>query len=248
MFFEVIFDSIHPIHKAGYKYIAVALCSSSVAFAYSWGLGSFCLLATIVMAYFFRDPRRSFPKNLDSVIISPADGIISSIETVPSIHDPEINVFRIAIRMTIMDVHINRCPMNGRIIKSNYCPGRIVVPASGGSTSRNERMELTLESSSGYVTSVVQIAGFIARRVVCYVEDGDFVQAGYRFGLIKFSSRVDVYLPYGISPQVRPGQTMVGAETIMAYLPESHDESLRSSISCDDDSENDDLLQESNNI
>jgi phosphatidylserine decarboxylase len=155
----------------------------------------------------------------EGLLISPADGRVSAIEDV--VPPPELDldrqtVTRVSIFMSVFDVHVNRSPADARILRLAYVPGLFVNADLDKASTDNERQALTLELAEGRRIGVVQIAGLIARRIVSFVNDGDHLQAGQRFGLIRFGSRVDVYLPAGVSPLVSVGQRAVAGETVMA--------------------------------
>ena len=212
---------LSPIHKEGYKYVFLFIILSIAGFAYSWSVGVCGLLITGMISYFFRNPDRSIPDGYESLILSPADGVVADISQYASIDNPDVNCVRITILLSIMNVHINRMPTSGRITRAKHFPGLKSFPSGSGPSDANERMEVTIESKIGnHSISVVQIAGKLARRIVCYVDEDDEVDGGAVFGLIKFSSRVDLYLPLDITPSIRIGQTMVAGETVIAKIPD----------------------------
>ena len=180
----------------------------------------FAIILTASMIGFFRDPKRVTPKG-DDVIVSPADGTVISIERVdalPGMDLGEIKMTRIMIFMSIFDVHINRSPIASRVLKTLHIPGKFGHAGHPKSTKYNEHNIVVLESESGSKIGVVQLAGRVARRIVCYPESGDFLATGERYGMIKFSSRVDIYLPETTKINVSVGQTMIGGETIIGQL------------------------------
>jgi phosphatidylserine decarboxylase len=183
-------------------------------------LGLLALLVTCWCAYFFRDPDRVTPLK-PGLVISPADGRISAIESV--VPPPELDlarepVTRISVFMNVFDVHINRSPVDARIAHIAYVPGKFLSADLDKASADNERQALTLELDDGRRLGVVQIAGLVARRIVKFVGDGDILKAGERFGLIRFGSRVDVYLPAGVNALVAIGQRAVAGETVFADL------------------------------
>ena len=210
-----------PIHREGYRFIAIFAGVTLVLFwmdvqALAW-LG---VVATAWCAYFFRDPERVTPQRA-GLVISPADGRISAIEKV--IPPPELDLerelaTRISVFMNVFDVHVNRSPLEARIAKINYIPGAFLSADLDKASADNERQALTLELADGGKIGVVQIAGLIARRIVKFVNEGERLTAGQRFGLIRFGSRVDLYLPKGASPLVAIGQRAVAGETVFADL------------------------------
>ena len=220
-----IVDSIRsglaPIHKEGWRFVAIFAAVTVLLFALGlWPLGWIGVLFSIWCAYFFRDPERVTPI-ASNLIVAPADGRVSAIETVippPELDLPRENMTRISIFMNVFDVHINRSPIAARVAKVTYVPGLFFNADLDKASEDNERQALTLETPAGLRIGVVQIAGLIARRIVKFVSEGDSLQAGERFGLIRFGSRVDVFLPEGIVPLVCLGQRSLAGETILADL------------------------------
>ncbi|GAA3667028.1 MULTISPECIES: phosphatidylserine decarboxylase [Acetobacter] len=179
----------------------------------STGFFGFCL-------YFFRDPERVTPARND-VAVAPADGHIVSIEKIAPPKElgmGETPVWRIATFLSVLDVHVNRMPAAGTVTRIAYHPGLFLNASLDKASEQNERNVLSLTLPDGRMLAVVQIAGLVARRIVCSVNEGTKVEAGERFGLIRFGSRTDLYLPPGVEPLVAVGQTMVGGETVMARL------------------------------
>jgi phosphatidylserine decarboxylase len=219
---ETITDNLAPIHPDGYKFVGIA---GGLALLL-WFLAPFSLVAylalglTAYVAYFFRDPMRVTPMR-DGLVISPADGKVSLIEKVRppaelGLGDGER--VRVSIFLSVFDVHINRAPIAGRILRSIYVKGAFVNAALDKASEDNERRSLVIAGRNGTEIAVVQIAGLIARRIVTFAREGDNLGVGERFGLIRFGSRVDVYLPEGKWPLVSVGQRAVGGETILADL------------------------------
>ena len=179
----------------------------------SAGFFGFCL-------YFFRDPERVTPARND-VAVAPADGHIVSIEKVAPPAELDMGtapVWRVATFLSVLDVHVNRMPAAGTVTRVAYHPGLFLNASLDKASEQNERNALSLTLPDGRMMAVVQIAGLVARRIVCSVKEGDKVEAGERFGIIRFGSRTDLYLPPGVEPRVSVGQTMVGGETVMARL------------------------------
>jgi phosphatidylserine decarboxylase len=209
-----------PIHKDGYKFVAVFAVG---ALLLSWAsdlLGWAGAAATLYCAYFFRDPER-FPPQGKELVIAPADGRISAIEEVVPPKELDLDSekrTRISIFLSVFDVHINRSPVAGKITKIVYVPGKFLNAELDKASEENERQCLTLETGNGTRVGCVQIAGLIARRIVTFVQQGATVEAGERFGLIRFGSRTDIYLPPGIKPVVSVGQTAIGGETVLADM------------------------------
>ena len=172
------------------------------------------------MHYFFRDPQRITP-NIENVVISPADGIVQMIAKVEA--PEELNMgkkkfTRVSIFMSVFNVHVNRAPAEGKIINAVYVPGKFLNATLDKASKDNERQLLAMKTKCGKEICFVQIAGLVARRIVCDTQIGQEYKAGERFGMIRFGSRLDVYLPEGINPQVVLGQTMVAGETVIANL------------------------------
>jgi phosphatidylserine decarboxylase len=175
------------------------------------------LILTAWCAYFFRDPDRVTPVK-EGLIISPADGVVQSVgQAVPpaELEMGEAPRVRVSIFMNVFDVHVNRVPVDGKIIRQAYTPGKYLNAALDKASEENERHALLMETASGKEIAFVQIAGLVARRILCWAVDGSEVQAGERFGLIRFGSRVDVYLPEGVHSQVCVGQRAVAGETVI---------------------------------
>ena len=221
----MVIDSIRaalvPIHREGHKFIAIFAAVT----AFLWWLDAEWLtLAGVVLtlwcAYFFRDPERVTPVR-PGLLISPADGRISAIEDVPP--PPELDLgpeprTRISVFMNVFDVHVNRAPADARIVRIAYVPGKFINAELDKASQHNERQAFTLELDGGARIGVVQIAGLIARRIVKFVHENQRILAGERFGLIRFGSRVDLYLPQGARPLVAVGQRAVAGETVLADL------------------------------
>jgi phosphatidylserine decarboxylase len=213
--------SFVPIHREGYRFIAIFAAVTLVFFWLDWPVLAWIgVVATAWCAYFFRDPERITPLRV-GLIISPADGRVSAIEKV--IPPPELDLerelhTRVSVFMNVFDVHVNRSPLDARIAKIKYIPGAFLNAELDKASEDNERQALTLELSDGRKIGVVQIAGLIARRIVKFVSEGESLVSGQRFGLIRFGSRVDVYLPSGIGPLVCIGQRAVAGETVLADL------------------------------
>jgi phosphatidylserine decarboxylase len=221
---QSITTSFAPIHKEGWRFIAIF---AAVTLLFFWlGFQPIAWIGVVLTAwcaYFFRDPERVTPLQ-EGLVISPADGRVSAIENVippPELDLPRETMTRISIFMNVFDVHVNRSPVPARITKLTYVPGAFLNAELDKASEDNERQALTLETAGGIKLGVVQIAGLIARRIVKFVGEGDRLDAGQRFGLIRFGSRVDVYLPNGIAPLVCLGQRAVAGETVLADLGQS---------------------------
>jgi phosphatidylserine decarboxylase len=210
---------IVPIHKEGYVFIAIGAVATLVLGQLWAPFGWLGTLITLWICYFFRDPVRIVPQR-EGLVVSPADGRISQIGTAlppPELELPAEPMLRISVFMNVFDCHVNRSPVSGRIAKMAYTPGLFLNAELDKASEDNERNALAIETKAGIV-GVVQIAGLIARRIVPFVKEGDHLAPGERFGLIRFGSRVDVYLPQGVTPLVSEGQTMISGETVLADL------------------------------
>jgi phosphatidylserine decarboxylase len=218
-----VFDSIRrqiaPIHPEGYVFIA-AFFVATIVLDWIWApLGWIAAFLTLWCAYFFRDPQRVTPWR-DGLVIAPADGVVSFAG--PAAPPPELGLGdrprpRVSIFMSVLDVHVNRAPVAGRVTKVAYKPGLFLNADLDKASEDNERNGVVIESSTG-VFGVVQIAGLIARRIVCFVSEGATLSAGDRFGLIRFGSRVDVYLPDDAQILVGLNSRAVAGETVIADM------------------------------
>lgn len=216
-----LFKSILPhIHKEGYYFIIVFVVVSILTCLMMKSLIFPCLILTCWCVFFFRDPVRVTPLD-DNLVISPADGMVVNIEdTLPP---PELELGdnmmkKISIFLNVFDVHVNRVPAKGTITKLIYHPGKFFNASLDKASIHNERQTVLMETEDGRNLVFVQIAGLIARRIVCDLEEGNKVEAGERFGIIRFGSRMDVYLPLDVAPSVLVGQKAVGGETVLANL------------------------------
>ena len=216
------FPSVHP---EGRKYAVIAGAVTFLAFLLGWDfLGWLLVGVTIWVATFFRDPVRTTPR-ADRLIVAPADGLITMIAKVPpppELRGPEAlaegDYTRVSIFMSVFDVHINRSPITGRVKRIAYVPGKFVNADLDKASEDNERQHFMVEGSDGLRIGFTQIAGLVARRILSFVKEGDVVEAGQRVGLIRFGSRVDVYLPAGTAPRVILGQRSIAGETVLAEI------------------------------
>ena len=211
---------LKPMHPEGYRFVAIFAAITLILYAIWQPLGWLGLGATIWCYYFFRDPKRAVPQGA-GLILSPADGVISLIE--PAVPPPELGMgpealTRVSVFMNVFNCHVNRAPVAGRVVAVAYRPGKFFNASMDKASSDNERNSVCLELADGRKLAVVQIAGLVARRIVCFTKEGQSLLAGERFGLIRFGSRLDVYLPDGVEPMVALGQTMCAGETVIADL------------------------------
>lgn len=209
-----------PIHPEGWRFVAIFAAVTLLMSMLSSLLGIICFALTVWCYFFFRDPRRAVPEG-ENLVLSPADGIVSAISDVVPPKEMELGdelMTRISIFMSVFSVHVNRAPMAGKVTKMFYRPGAFVDVSLDKESENNERQELVMETVTGQKIAFVQIAGLVARRILTFVKEGDDLKAGERFGLIRFGSRLDVYLPKGVAPMVMEGQTAVAGETILADM------------------------------
>jgi len=224
--FETITSNLAPVHRDGHKFLAIGVVLTLLFFMIWPPLAWLLAIATAYVAYFFRDPDRVTPLR-DGLVVAPADGKISLIERLrppAELGLGEDERVRISIFLSVFDVHVNRAPVAGRIVRSIYVPGLFLNAALDKASEDNERRALVIDMSDGQEIAVVQIAGLIARRIVSFKGEGDTVGVGERIGLIRFGSRVDLYLPPGTGPLVAVGQRAVGGETVLADLKSTEPE------------------------
>ncbi len=211
---------IKPMHPEGRKFVAIFAATTVGLFLLSDILGWIGVILTIWCYYFFRDPERVTPDR-EGLIVSPADGIVSLIEkAVPpaELGMADTPLTRVSVFMSVFNCHVNRAPISGTITAVAYRPGKFFNASLDKASVDNERNSLCIRMEDGRDLAVVQIAGLVARRIVCFVKPGDDTETGKRFGLIRFGSRLDVYLPEGVVPMVSIGQTMIAGETVIAEL------------------------------
>ena len=216
------FPSVHP---EGRKYVVGAAFITVVVYTLiSHFFGWLLVGATVWVAAFFRDPVRTTPRD-EKLVIAPADGLITMITKVPPPRElsgtdgmAAGEYTRVSIFMSVFDVHINRAPVTGRIRRIAYVPGKFINADLDKASEDNERQYFLIESSNGVSIAITQIAGLIARRILAFVREGDHVEAGQRIGLIRFGSRVDVFLPAGTGPRVLLGQRAIAGETVIGEI------------------------------
>lgn len=205
-----------PIAVEGIPFIAVAGGLTALCAALHWQVAAICLLAiTLFIVFFFRNPRRSTPAD-ERAVIAPADGVVVYLGDA---HEDHIgDCLKISIFMSVFNVHINRAPLTGRVVDTFYVSGKFLDVRDERATFENERSGIVLETVEQARIVVVQVAGLIARRIVCYLRIGDTIERGQRYGLIRFGSRLDVYLPLGTELKVKMGDKTASGETILGYL------------------------------
>ncbi len=207
-----------PIHREGWKFIAIFAIATLVLFWVAEPLGWLGVILTCWCAYFFRDPPRVTPTR-EGLLLSPADGVVQMIER--AVPPEELGMgsdarTRISVFMNVFDVHVNRSPIDATVMTVAYRPGKFLNAALDKASIDNERQSLRLKLTNGKEIAVVQIAGLVARRILCEAREGQVYKAGERFGLIRFGSRVDVYLDDGMVPLVVTGQRCIAGETVIA--------------------------------
>jgi phosphatidylserine decarboxylase len=218
------FPAIHP---EGRKFGAIAAAITLLFFVLHWSAIAWLMVGVTVWVFtFFRDPVRATPQNAD-ILVAPADGLITLIREVPPPREiagadgiGDAPMTRISIFMSVFDVHINRTPVAGTVRQVVYISGKFINADLDKASEDNERQHIVVERADGIRIGFTQIAGLVARRIVPFVKPGDIVAAGQRIGLIRFGSRVDVYLPAGTAPRVVLGQRTVAGETVLARLGE----------------------------
>lgn len=207
-----------PINRAGWPFLGLFAAGTVALWLLAEPLGWLGVILTAWCAYFFRDPDRVTPVR-DGLIVSPADGTVHVIdEAVPP---PELGMGdtalpRVAIFMNALNVHVNRIPCDGTITKLSYRPGKFLNASLDKASEDNERQSIRMTTTDGADVAFVQIAGLIARRILCHLREGQTVQTGERFGMIRFGSRVEVFMPTGTTPLVAVGQTTLAGETVLA--------------------------------
>lgn len=220
---QTIKSVVTPIHPAGHVFIA-AFAIVSLLLGLLWApLGWIGLVLTLWCIYFFRDPIRHVPER-EGLIVSPADGVVQMI--LPIVPPVEMNLgpeplTRVSIFLNVFNVHVNRAPIAGRVTSLLYIPGLFLNASLDKASTDNERQYVTITTANNVSVGVVQIAGLIARRIINTLADGQILRTGERFGLIRFGSRTDIYLPKGVEPMVAVGQVMIGGETIIADMNSS---------------------------
>ena len=221
MIVQSIRDAIPPIHREGRPFIAATLVAAlALGFVFEPAFWILAILA-VWMTLFFRDPVRTVPV-AGGLVVSPADGRVEPIVAVPPPLELGLGsepLLRISVFMNVFDCHINRAPVGGAISRIVYRPGKFLSADLDKASDDNERNGLVIEDGAGRRVGVVQIAGLVARRILCWSKEGETIAAGERIGMIRFGSRLDTYLPAGSVAVVNAGQRAVAGETILAHLP-----------------------------
>lgn len=209
------------LDRDGWRFVLIFAFVTLIFYILSSVLGFLGVILTVWCFYFFRDPDRVTPTR-EGLIISPADGRVVSVGAGNPPAELELDSqetwTKISIFLNVFDVHVNRVPIDGKLIKSVYHPGKFLNASFDKASDVNERHSYVIKHNPKISIPFVQVAGLIARRIRCDVKEGDKLKAGQRFGMIRFGSRMDVYLPKGISPLICEGQRMIGGETILADL------------------------------
>jgi len=206
-----------PVAKEGLLFLIPSALLTLLFGGIGWKvLMSLGILLTLFIAFFFRNPRRKIP-SLRNIILSPADGRIVHVGECEEGRFLREKALKVSIFMSLFDVHINRAPATGKILEKSYHPGRFLVASVEKASLLNEQNAFVLETEDRFRILLIQIAGFVARRIVCYAKAGDTLRKGEIFGLIRFGSRVDLYLPIDVRPIVRVGQRVKGGESIIGY-------------------------------
>ncbi len=211
------------IRREGWPFIAVSALATLGLFAVTQPLGWIGLIVTGWCVCFFRDPERVVPLGA-GLVISPADGVVQAIATMPPPAELEMDeapMRRISVFMNVFDCHVNRAPVGGMITRAAYRPGVFFNASLDKASEQNERRSLCIAMADGRMLAVVQIAGLVARRILCWVDEGQALGAGERFGMIRFGSRLDVYLPPGTRVLAAVGQRVIAGETVIAELDSS---------------------------
>lgn len=211
---------VKPMHPEGWRFVGVFAAVTLVLFWLWAPLGWVGLGLTVWCYYFFRDPVRQVPQS-PGLLVSPADGVVSLIEPAvppPGLDMPPVALLRVSVFMSVFNCHVNRAPLAGTVGAVAYHKGQFLSAALDKASDLNERNAIRIDDAEGRQVAVVQIAGLVARRILCWVRPGAALRRGERFGLIRFGSRLDVYLPRDAVVQVAVGQTMIAGETVIARV------------------------------
>ena len=206
-----------PIAKEGLPFLIPFALLTLVFVGMGWTVLTFVgILFTLFIAFFFRNPKRTIPP-FENVILSPADGRVVHVGECEEERFLKKRTLKVSIFMSLFDVHLNRSPVSAKVAEKSYHPGRFLVASAEKSSLLNEQNALILETEDRFKILLIQIAGFVARRIVCYANTDDTLRKGEIFGLIRFGSRVDLYLPTEVKPMVKVGQHVTGGESIIGY-------------------------------
>jgi phosphatidylserine decarboxylase len=217
---ELVRSTVPPLHPAGFPFVSAGLAVAAAGRKHRW-IRTAGLAAAGAFAVFFRHPGR-VPPDRPGVVVAPADGGITLIDTAAPPEEldlPVESMMRISIFLSLFDAHVQRVPVAGEVVDIQYRPGRFGSADRERASVENERNSMWIRSADGFDVVVVQIAGLLARRIVCDAQPGEKLSIGDTYGLIRFGSRLDTYLPLGSNVLVAPGQHAVGAETVLAVLP-----------------------------
>jgi phosphatidylserine decarboxylase len=217
---ETIRQGFAPPHQAGRPFILAGLVALVLGLIVGSWLSWLGLIFALICLYFFRDPERVAPQR-PGLMLAPADGRVVAVDMAQPPGELGLGAtlrWRVGIFLSVLDVHVNRVPADGTVSRIAYRHGAFVSAAADKAAEENERNAIAIRLPDGQEIAVVQIAGLIARRIVCSLREGDAVRAGTRFGIIRFGSRTDLYLPEDVRPLVQEGQTMIGGETVIAEL------------------------------
>lgn len=212
---------LFPIHKEGYKFILIFALATIILALLSDFLGLIGLVLTLWCIFFFRDPERYAPVE-DKIVISPADGVVTRVEY--GVRAPDDLGYgnkkfnKVSVFLNVFNVHVNRVPVEGLVTKVSYKAGKFFSANADEASEENERNSVVVKTHEGIEVIFVQVAGLVARRIISDIKEGQEVKAGDRYGIIRFGSRADIYLPEDISIKSLVGQTMIGGETIIAKL------------------------------
>lgn len=222
-FLELARGMVPPMHPAGRPFVAGAAIATLLVRLRFKRLGVVLALVTAWVAWFFREPKRVTPTR-PNLAVAPADGTVSHV--VDAVPPAELGLgtqpmTRVSVFLSVFDVHVQRVPADGEIVQVSYHPGKFLSADLDKASEENERNTVWLRTVDGHDLVVVQIAGLVARRIVCEVAEGEKVAAGQTYGLIRFGSRVDLYVPRGSRVLVEAGQRTIGGETVLAELPEA---------------------------
>ncbi|RCW43563.1 phosphatidylserine decarboxylase [Halopolyspora algeriensis] len=218
---ELVRSTVPPMHPAGRPFVLGSAAATLLLRRLWRPAGVLGAIATAWCAWFFREPRRTTP-SAPGIAVAPADGTVSHVEHAappPELGASDTPMIRISVFLTVFDVHVQRIPVTGRVTGVSYRPGKFLSADLDKASEDNERNSMLLRDADGHELVVVQIAGLVARRIQSSVREGDAVQAGHTYGLIRFGSRVDLYVPDSARIRVEPGQRTIGGETVLAELP-----------------------------